>query len=71
MLIHPTEEWNLNTAYHGINRPGYLEEMRHWAASLQAGTQPHSSLEDAYQNMRVLEAISQSILSREVIQIPA
>ena len=48
----------------------YLEEMQHWAASLQAGTQPHSSLEDAYQNMRVLEAISRSIETGEVVQIP-
>lgn len=67
----PTEEWNLNSAYHGINRPGYLEELQHWAQSLQAGTQPHSSLEDAYQNMRVLEAISRSVESGEVVQILA
>ncbi|MCG9127450.1 Gfo/Idh/MocA family oxidoreductase [Candidatus Poribacteria bacterium] len=65
----PTEGWDLNSAYHGIGRPGYLEEMRHWAQSLQAGKQPHSSLEDAYQNMRVLEAISQSIESREVVSL--
>lgn len=65
----PTEEWNLNSAYHGINRPGYLEELQHWAQSLQAGTQPHSSLEDAYQNMRVLEAISRSVESGEVVKI--
>jgi predicted dehydrogenase len=65
----PSEEWNLNTAYHGISRPGYLEEMRHWAQSLQAGTQPHSSLEDAYQNMRVLEAISHGIETGEIVKI--
>ena len=65
----PTEEWNLNTAYHGISRPGYLEEMRHWAQSLKARTQPHSSLEDAYQNMRVLEAISHSIETGEIVKI--
>ena len=67
----PTEEWDLNTAYHGIGRPGYLEEMQHWAKSLQAGTQPHSSLEDSYQNMRVLEAISRSIETGEVVKISA
>ena len=65
----PSEEWTLNTAYHGIGRPGYLEEMQHWAQSLQAGVQPHSSLEDAYQNMRVLEAMSHSIETGEVVQI--
>ena len=67
----PTEEWDLNTALHSIGRPGYLEEMQHWAKSLQEGTQPHASLEDAYQNMRVLEAISRSIETGEVVQIPA
>ena len=67
----PTEEWDLNTAFHSVGRPGYLEEMRHWAQSLQAGIQPHSSLEDAYQNMRVLEAISHSVETGEVVQISA
>ena len=67
----PTEEWDLNTAFHSIGRPGYLEEMQHWADSLQAGTQPHASLEDAYQNMRVLEAISRSVETGTVVQIPA
>lgn len=66
----PTEEWNINSAYHGIARPGYLEEMQHWAQSLMTGKQPHSSLEDAYENMRVLEAISRSIETGEVVQIP-
>ena len=65
----PTEEWDLNTALRSIGRPGYLEEMQHWAKSMQAGMQPHSSLEDAYQNMRVLEAISRSIETGEVVKI--
>ena len=67
----PTEEWDLNTAFHSVGRPGYLEEMQHWAQSLQADIQPHSSLEDAYQNMRVLEAISHSVETSEVVQISA
>ncbi len=67
----PTEAWDLNTAYHGIGRPGYLEEMQHWAHALQNGTQPHASLEDAYQNMRVLEAMSESVENGTVVQIPA
>ena len=57
----PSEEWELGTALHSIGRPGYLEEMRHWAQSLLTGKQPESSLEDAYQNMRVLKAIIDSI----------
>ncbi len=65
----PTEEWDLNTAFHSIGRPGYLEEMQHWAKSLQDGTQPRASLEDAYQNMRVLKAISDSIETGETVQM--
>ncbi len=65
----PTDEWDLNTAFHGIGRPGYLEEMRHWAQSLLAGKQPEASHEDAYQNMRVLKAISDSVDTGEVVKI--
>ncbi len=65
----PTEEWDINTAIHSIGRPGYLEEMRHWAKSLQDLTQPHASLEDAYQNMRVLKAISDSVETGAVVRI--
>ncbi|MXV78165.1 hypothetical protein F4083_13155 [Candidatus Poribacteria bacterium] len=52
-----------------VGRHGYLEELQHWAQSLQAGTLPHSSLEDAYQNIRVLEAINRSVEIGEVVQI--
>ena len=65
----PTEEWDVNTALHSIGRPGYLEEMRHWAQSLLAGQQPEASLEDAYQNMRVLKAISDSVEKGQVVKL--
>ena len=65
----PTEEWDLNTAFHGVGRPGYLEEMQHWSRSLLQGKQPEASLEDAYQNMRVLKAISDSIETGSVINL--
>ena len=64
----PTEEWDI-TALHSRIGPGYLEEMRHWAQSLLAGKQPEASLEDAYQNMRVLKAISDSVETGEVVKI--
>ncbi len=65
----PTEEWDVNTALHSIGRPGYLEEMRHWAQSLLSGEQPQASLEDAYQNMRVLKAISDSVDNGQVVKL--
>ena len=65
----PTEEWDLNTAFHSIGRPGYIEEMQHWAKSLQQGNQPEASLEDAYHNMKVLKAISDSISTQTMISL--
>ncbi|HIA70087.1 TPA: Gfo/Idh/MocA family oxidoreductase [Candidatus Poribacteria bacterium] len=65
----PTEEWDLNTAFHSIGRPGYLEEMQHWAKSLLQGVQPEASLEDACQSMKVLKAISDSIETGTVISL--
>ena len=65
----PTEEWEVNTAVDGIGRPGYYEEMSHWAQSLLEGKQPEPSLEDAYQNMRVIRGISESIESGEVVHL--
>lgn len=65
----PTEEWDLGTALHSIGRPGYLEEMRHWAQSLLNGERPEASLEDAYQNMRLLKAISDSVETGKAIRL--
>ena len=65
----PTEEWEVNTAFDGIGRPGYYEEMSHWAQSLLEGKQPEPSLEDAYQNMRVIRGISESIESGQVVHL--
>ncbi len=65
----PTEEWDVNTALDGIGRPGYYEEMSHWAQSLLEGKPPEPSLEDAYQNMRVMRGISESIESKRIVNL--
>ena len=65
----PTEEWDVNTALDGIGRPGYFEEMSHWARSLLEGKQPEPSLEDAYQNMRVIRAISESVETGQIVRL--
>ena len=67
----PTEEWDVNTALDGIRRPGYYEEMSHWGHSLLDGKQPEPSLEDAYQNMRVIRGISESIETGQVVHLSA
>jgi len=56
----PSVSWHQGNSYRGYGRPGYVEELEHFAASLLAGQQPRSSLADAYENMRILEAIIQS-----------
>ncbi len=65
----PTEEWEVNTAFDGIGRPGYFEEMSHWAESLLVGKQPEASLEDAYQNMRVMKGITESVETGQTIRL--
>ena len=54
----PTQEWNPGP-FHGPS-PGYLEELKHFACSILENKQPHPSLEDAYQVMRVCRAIFES-----------
>lgn len=56
----PSLEWNPGSYYRGFARHGYAEELRHFAQSIAANTQPLASLEDGYQAMRILEAIEES-----------
>jgi len=65
----PTEEWDVNTAHDGIGRPGYFEEMSHWAQSLLEGKEPEASLEDSYQNLCVITAISESVETGQTVRL--
>lgn len=56
----PSMGWHQGNCYRAYGRPGYIEELDHFATALIAGEQPRSSLADSYQNMRVLEAIIES-----------
>jgi len=56
----PGMTWEQGNFYRGYGRPGYIEEVEHFAESVLAGEQPRSSLEDSYQNMRILEAVLES-----------
>ncbi|MEW6360348.1 MAG: Gfo/Idh/MocA family oxidoreductase [Planctomycetota bacterium] len=59
-LDTPSIQWRQGNYYRGYGRPGYMEEFTHFAAALLAGEQPRASLEDAYQNMRIIEAVIES-----------
>jgi len=65
----PAITWHQGNLYRGYARPGYLEELEHFAESLLADRQPHSSLEDAYRNMAILEAIIESARSGEAVRL--
>ena len=56
----PSMGWHQGNSYGAYGRPGYVEELGHFATALLAGEQPRSSLADGYQDMRVLEAILES-----------
>jgi len=65
----PSISWTQGNLYRGYARPGYLEELQHFAAALLAGEQPRASLEDAWQDMRVLEAIIESNASKAPVSL--
>ena len=65
----PALTWHEGNLYGGFGRPGYLEELRHFAAAVLAGEQPRASLADAYENMRLLEAILASNASKAPVSL--
>ena len=67
----PSLEWNPGSYYRGFARHGYAEELRHFAVSIAANTQPLASLEDGYQAMRILEAIEESRVKGAAVNIAA
>ena len=65
----PTLEWNQGTHYRGYGRPGYLEELEHFARLLLSGRQPQASLADACAVMRICQAITDSHQQSASVQI--
>ena len=65
----PAITWHQRNLYRGYARPGYIEELEHFAGSLLEGRQPRSSLEDAYRDMAILEAIIESARSGEAVRL--
>jgi len=65
----PSIGWRQGNFYRGYGRTGYLEEFTHFATALLAGQQPRSSLADAYEDMRILEAIIESNATRKPVSL--
>lgn len=68
-MDYPSLEWNQGWGRPGYRRVAYAEELKHFAQALLAGEQPHASLQDAYQAMRILEAIEQSRKSGQPVAL--
>lgn len=66
---YPSLEWNQGWGVPGYRRIAYAEEFQHFAQAILAGEQPHASLEDGYQAMRVLEAIDESRRSGQTVKL--
>lgn len=47
--------------YRGVSRPGYVEELEHFAQCILSGKHPHANAEDAYNALKVLDAVVKSM----------
>ena len=65
----PAATWRQGNLDRSYGRPGYLQELQHFADALLAGEQPHSSLADSYEDMRILEAIIESNARRAPVAL--
>ena len=65
----PSMGWRQGNFYRGYGRPGYVEELEHFAAALLAGEQPRSSLSDGHEDMRIIEAIIESNAARQAVRL--
>jgi len=66
----PRQTWSPGAVgYLSARTIAYIEEHRAYGRALAAGEQPRASLEDGYQACRVLEAIEQSRLTGETVEL--
>ena len=65
----PSLSWRQGNAYRGYGRPGYVEELEHFATALLAGEQPRASLADGCEGMRLVEAIIESHAQRSPVSL--
>jgi len=64
-----TRTFEHGSHYRGVSRPGYVEELEHFARCVLSGTHPHADAEDAYNALRALDAIVKSMATKERIHL--
>lgn len=68
---HPAFQWDGGISYaEGVMRPGYREEWQAFAAAIRTGTECHANIEDAWQAMRIIEALAESLTTGGPVTIP-
>jgi predicted dehydrogenase len=67
---HPAVRWDGGIGFaDGVIRPGYREEWQAFARSIREGSECHANVEDAWQAMRIVEALLESLQTRSAVEI--
>ncbi len=69
---HPRFAWDGGFGYaDGVMRPGYREEWQAFARAIQEGSECHANVEDAWQAMRIIEALNESLCEGKPVSLGA
>jgi myo-inositol 2-dehydrogenase/D-chiro-inositol 1-dehydrogenase len=69
---HPAFHWDGGIGFaDGIMRPGYREEWRAFGLSIREGAECRAGVEDAWQAMRIVEALTESLRTGGAVEISA
>jgi predicted dehydrogenase len=67
---HPAFRWDGGISYaEGVIRPGYREEWQAFAQAIREGADCHANVEDAWQAMRIIEALMESLRTGAAVTI--
>jgi predicted dehydrogenase len=67
---HPALHWNSGIGFaEGVMRPGYREEWQAFASAIADGGECHANVEDAWQAMRIIDAVATSLQEKGPVTI--
>jgi predicted dehydrogenase len=68
---HPRFVWDGGINYaDGVMRPGYREEWQAFARAIREGSECRADVEDAWQAMRIVEAVLESLRDERPVELP-
>jgi predicted dehydrogenase len=69
---HPRFQWDGGFGYaDGVMRPGYREEWQAFAQAIREAGECHANVEDAWQAMRIIEALNESLREGQPVSLDA